>query len=80
MEANMKIKELKNQESKQLRQELNEQAKHLFTLRSQSVTEKLENPTQLHKARRTIAQIKTILRQRELEDQKTASAQAPAKA
>jgi hypothetical protein len=40
------------------------------------VTEKLEDPSQLGKARKTIARLKTVLHQRELE---TAAKSAPAK-
>ncbi len=66
----MKIKQIKGQETGHLLQELAEKQKHLFTLRSQAVTEKLEDPSQLGKARRDIAQLKTVLRQREIEAQK----------
>ena len=41
----------------------------MFELRSQAVTEKLEDPSQLGKTRREIAQIKTLLRERELKEQ-----------
>ena len=51
--------------STQLKRELVSQQKHLFDLRSQAVTEKLEDPTQLGKTKREIAQLKTILHQRE---------------
>jgi large subunit ribosomal protein L29 len=47
-----------------------ERQKHLFDLRTQAVTEKLENPSQLRKTRREIAQMKTVLRERELAEQK----------
>jgi large subunit ribosomal protein L29 len=70
----MKMKEIRDKETGHLLHELSEQQKQLFTLRTQSVTEKLEDPTQLHKARKTIAQLKTVLRQRELEAAKTAAA------
>ena len=63
----MTATELKEKESDVLQQELIAQTKHLFDLRSQAVTEKLEDPSQIGKTRRTIARIKTILRQRELE-------------
>ena len=49
---------------------LTERQKHLFDLRSQAVTEKLEDPSQIAKTRKDIARVKTILRQRELESQK----------
>ncbi len=51
-----------------LEHDLAEKQKHLFELRSQAVTEKLEDPSQLGKARREIARIKTIIRQREIEE------------
>ena len=41
-----------------------ERQKHLFDLRSQAVTEKLEDPSQLGKTRKDIARIKTIARQK----------------
>ena len=67
----MKIKEIREKESKQLGHELTERQKHLFDLRSQAVTEKLEDPSQLRKTKKDIARIKTVLRQRELEAAKT---------
>ena len=63
----MKMKEILEKQTEQLRHELVEQQKHLFDLRSQAVTEKLEDPSQLHKTRKEIARMKTILRQREIE-------------
>jgi large subunit ribosomal protein L29 len=75
----MKLKEIRQKETDHIRHELAEQQKQLFALRTQSVTEKLEDPTQLRKARREIARLKTILRQREIEAAKK-SAAAPASA
>jgi large subunit ribosomal protein L29 len=69
--AAMKMKEIIEKETGHLEHELIEKRKHLFELRSQAVTEKLEDPSQLGKARRDIARIKTALRQRVLEQQKT---------
>ena len=66
----MKMKEIVEKQGDQLDHELVEQQKHLFDLRSQAVTEKLEDPSQLRKTRKDIARMKTILRQRELESQK----------
>jgi large subunit ribosomal protein L29 len=73
----MKLKEIRQKETDHIRHELAEQQKQLFALRTQSVTEKLEDPTQLRKARREIARLKTVLRQREIEATKK-SAAAPA--
>jgi large subunit ribosomal protein L29 len=64
------IKEIRERETEALRNELTEQQKHLFDLRSQAVTEKLEDPSQIAKTRKHIARVKTILRQRELEAKK----------
>jgi len=62
----MKSKELKDKDSAELKQALVDATKHLFDLRTQAVTEKLEDPTQFGKAKRDIARIKTAMRQREL--------------
>ena len=67
----MKIKELIDKEDSHLRQELVEKQKHLFDLRSQAVTEKLEDPSQLTKTRKDIARLKTVLHARELESRKS---------
>ena len=63
----MKMKEIREKEAEHLRHELVEKQKHLFDLRSQAVTEKLEDPSQLTKTRKDIARLKTALRQREIE-------------
>jgi large subunit ribosomal protein L29 len=51
----------------QLSLTLNDIEKHLFQLRFQSATDRLETPSEIRKARREIARIKTIQRQREIE-------------
>jgi large subunit ribosomal protein L29 len=63
----MTTKEIREKETVQLNHELIEKQKHLFDLRSQAVTEKLEDPSQLCKTKKDIARIKTIVRQRQLE-------------
>ena len=69
----MTIKELREKETPQLRHDLVEQRKHLFNLRTQAVTEKLEDPSQLRKTRKDIARILTLLHQRELEQKSQAA-------
>jgi large subunit ribosomal protein L29 len=71
----MTNKEIREKETEHLKHELVEKQKHLFDLRSQAVTEKLEDPSQLLKTRKEIARMKTILRQRETEAQKNAQPQ-----
>lgn len=66
----MKIKEIHEKNDDGLKTELAQQQRHLFDLRSQSVTEKLEDPTQLGKTRKDIARIKTVIQQRKLKAKK----------
>lgn len=70
----MKIKEIREKDTGALNEELANLQKHLFDLRSQAVTEKLEDPSQIGKARKDIARMKTVIRQRQLEEQKKAAA------
>ena len=62
----MDAKELRDMSDEQLVATLNDTAKHLFRLRIQSQTERLDTPTELRRNRRLIARIKTIQREREL--------------
>lgn len=66
----MKIKEIQEKETDAIEAELKQLQKHLFDLRTQAVTEKLENPSQILKTRKDIARMKTTLRQRQLASQK----------
>ena len=74
----MKMKEILEKQTEQIRHELVEKQKHLFDLRSQAVTEKLEDPSQLGKAKKDIARMLTVLRQRETEGQQDNKARAAA--
>ena len=74
----MKSKEIRKKETDHILHELREQQKQLFTLRTQAVTEKLEDPSQINKARKDIARLKTILHKRELEAAKSAKPAAAA--
>ncbi len=67
-----KPEELRGMSDEQLGLTLRETVDHLFRLRFQSETEKVEAPSEINKARREVARIKTIQREREL---KTANAQ-----
>ena len=59
--------ELREQSDEQLELLLKETQQNLFRLRLQSETERLEAPSEIIKAKREIARIKTILRLREIE-------------
>jgi large subunit ribosomal protein L29 len=63
----MKIKDIKAKDANALNDELNGKRRHLFDLRSQAATQKLENPTQVRSTRRDIARILTVLKQRQTE-------------
>ena len=60
----MKANEMRELKSVELHGELERVRRHLFDLRTQAVTEKLENPHQLQAARQDIARILTILHER----------------
>jgi large subunit ribosomal protein L29 len=68
--------ELREQTDEQLDLLLKEVQHNLFRLRLQSETERLEAPSEIVKAKREIARIKTILRQREIEQEKSTLAAA----
>ncbi len=68
-----KAKELRDMSDEQLEVTLRERTDHLFRLRFQSVTERVEAPSEISRARREIARIKTILHQRRLERQQQAA-------
>jgi large subunit ribosomal protein L29 len=60
----MKISDIREMKTEELHGELDRMRRHLFDLRSQAVTEKLENPNQLRQAKRDIARIFTVLNER----------------
>ncbi len=68
----MKPAEFRAMSDEHLTLTLKETVKNLFHLRFQSATERLETPSEIRKAKRDIARIKTIQRERELAAQKKA--------
>ena len=61
-----KLVEYRGMSGEQLQLTLQEQEKHLFKLRFQSATDRLETPSEIRKARKAIARILTIQRERAL--------------
>ena len=61
----MKAEETRSKTDDELKEELGKLHKEQFNLRFQQASGQLENTAQFRKARRDIARIKTILRQRE---------------
>jgi len=66
----MKPAEYREMSDEQLTLALKDVQKNLFHLRFQSATERLETPSEILKAKREVARIKTIQRERELAAQK----------
>src|SRR5438067_4913240 len=62
----LKTKDLRGMSDEQVGLTLKDAEKHLFQLRFQSATDRLETPSEIRKAKREIAQIKTLQREREL--------------
>ncbi len=60
----MKMADIRHLRSEELHSELERLRRHLFDLRSQAVTEKLGDPTQLGKTKREIARICTAMTER----------------
>jgi large subunit ribosomal protein L29 len=70
----MKPSEYREMSDEQLDLALRDELKNLFHLRFQSATERLETPSEIRKAKREVARIKTIQRQRQLAAQRPAAA------
>ncbi|MBT3278873.1 MAG: 50S ribosomal protein L29 [Phycisphaerales bacterium] len=60
----MKTEDIRKLSDEELQGELVRLKRHLYDLRSQAVTEKLENPSQLGKTKRDVARVKTVIRER----------------
>lgn len=62
----MKAAEAHKMNDEEVAVELRRLSRKLFDLRTQSVTEKIEDVTQFSKVRRDIARLKTVRRERQL--------------
>lgn len=65
----MKASAIRELRSDELQDKLDEQYKKLFSLRSQAMTEKVENTRAIINVKRDIARYKTIMRENELKGQ-----------
>jgi len=59
----MKAQDYRDMSPDELEDKLGEMQRHLFDLRSQAVTETLENSKAVLNARRDIARLKTVMRE-----------------
>ncbi len=69
----MKVSALRDLDDSQLELTLEETKRQLFRLRLQSETERLEAPSEIIKAKRTVARILTLQRERQITRQQTVS-------
>ncbi|MBF0117589.1 MAG: 50S ribosomal protein L29 [Desulfobacterales bacterium] len=65
----MKLKEIRELTKDEMDRKLVDYKQELFNLRFQHATSQLENPKKLGQTKKTIARIKTILRELELSNQ-----------
>ena len=75
----MKSSEYRQMSDEQLELALKDLVKNLFHLRFQSATDRLETPSEILKAKRDVARIKTEIRKRELDKANEQTAPAVAK-
>ena len=76
----MKAVDYRQMNDEQLDLSLKEVVKNLFHLRFQSATDRLETPSEITKAKREVARIRTVIRERHLGlrgQKKTAQPAAP---
>jgi len=69
----MDLKDLRQMTGAELSEKAKQLTQELFNLRFQLGTGRLENPMQIRKTKRSIAQVKTIMREVEQMDRKKAS-------
>lgn len=63
----MKVKEIRELTTEQINEKIKETKEELFNLRFQQATGNLEKPSRIKDLRHTVARLKTVLRERELE-------------
>lgn len=66
----MKASEIREKTQIELQKELSELKSELFKLRFQLATNQLENPMKLKDVKKSIARVKTIMREKEIKESK----------
>lgn len=66
----MRADDIRELTDAEIQQRIVETQEELFRLRFRSATQQLENPSLVRKLRRDVARMKTILRERELQQSK----------
>ena len=62
----MKVNELRKLSNEELESKITETKTELFNLRLKQATGSLEKPSKIHELRKSIARMKTILKEREI--------------
>ncbi|BAS29080.1 50S ribosomal protein L29 [Limnochorda pilosa] len=70
----MKAEELRDLTGEELSRKVADLKEELFNLRFQMATGQLDNPMRLRAVRRDIARVRTVMRERELAEEKSAQA------
>lgn len=65
----MKVKEIRELTTEEIVAKIKESKEELFNLRFQQATGNLEKPSRIRDLRHTVARLKTVLRERELNDE-----------
>ena len=63
----MKTNEIRKLSTEEINKRIAESKEELFNLRMKQATGSLENPSRIRELRKTVARLKTILREREIE-------------
>jgi len=63
----MKTIEMRKLSTEEINKKIAETKEELFNLRMKQATGSLENPSRIRELRKTVARLKTILREREIE-------------
>ncbi len=64
----MKVNEIRNLTTEEINTKIKETKTELFNLRFQQATGNLEKPSRIKELRHLVARLKTVLRERELND------------
>ncbi len=65
----MKVNEIRDLKIEELQDKLQDLKKELFNLRFQHATNQLENPMRIAEVKKTIARIKTVIKEQELKSE-----------
>lgn len=68
----MKVNEIRNLTTEEINKKIEETKEELFNLRFQQASGNLEKPSRIGELRKTVARLKTILRERELNKEEEA--------